>query len=415
MTPSLLALALSQCMLIAKSERSCRQTTQVLEGGPHACEAGEDELTVRTLAAESSDIPSLEDVPDDGSDDSLELLQLGAAVRTEDSSLPAHMSQVRHVYESLHKWESAAVTESPDTVASIRNLDTNFAAVFGVFCMAADVTVRSIIRDTWMRNSQVCTILSPPKPECLVHAGFILGKGKGEPSDDVHDDIIVLHTQENMDEGKSYQYFYEVSRRFGWATHIVKLDTDTYPFLHVLLPRIVNVSAVAQQKGCDVYLGMFVPGWFPDCQPSEEGCIKKPPCALDCDYPLHGNLENYEHSGDDIDGAPDDEKPDKTKDDQCWGYMAGGLYVVSRRIALEATAEGLEWSQDKEGQEDAVTGHHLVEYSRGRDICLSGWDPPNRHDSIKAANLRGGKERGWMHLADDSRWRLVELELGSGV
>eukprot|EP00929_Paragymnodinium_shiwhaense_P002124 TRINITY_DN10231_c0_g1_i1.p1 TRINITY_DN10231_c0_g1~~TRINITY_DN10231_c0_g1_i1.p1 ORF type:complete len:432 (-),score=29.60 TRINITY_DN10231_c0_g1_i1:82-1293(-) len=335
------------------------------------------------------------DVDDESDMVDLQLLQLGTAKVVDDRGhlheLPDDFDQFQSVYERLHLWEQEIATPLP----------TDLALVFGVFCMAADVDVRAVIRKTWMNQPSVCGILAPPSADCIAHAGFVLGTGEGEPTDDTYGDIMTLDIYENMNEGKSYQYFYEAARKFPWATHFVKLDTDTYPFLHILLPRISNVSRVAQQNDCDVYLGMAMM----DNEYNKENVWKRPPET--CERPLHGNMLEYRIDGDFVWDA----EQHKNTYRKCFGYMQGGLYVISARIALAATAKGEAWSSDKVGPEDGMSGYHLVDYARRTDTCLSTWDPLTWYPFF--LSLTATSQKGWLHLFLKKDWRSIDANLTS--
>eukprot|EP00929_Paragymnodinium_shiwhaense_P021547 TRINITY_DN14018_c0_g1_i1.p1 TRINITY_DN14018_c0_g1~~TRINITY_DN14018_c0_g1_i1.p1 ORF type:complete len:327 (+),score=0.97 TRINITY_DN14018_c0_g1_i1:334-1314(+) len=316
--------------------------------------------------------------------------------------LPDDFALVQSVFSDLHSWEK----NEPHSADFMARLPSDLSVVFGVLCMASDSAVRAVIRNTWMNNAGVCALLSPASPECRVHAGFFLGTGKGEAKDDAHQDILVLNMPENMNEGKTYQYLHEASRKFDWATHFVKLDTDTYPFLHVLLPRISAAAGPAREKGCDIYLGQLCNeiGLRRAMEGKPKNVLPPPACGL----PIYGDLLRYEVPG----GNAWDPEHNRTTYRKCFTYMRGGLYVISRRIALEATEDGGVWALNKEGAEDAVTGYNLVNYARNHDRCLHTWDPPTPQET-GLQHFAEGSQRGWLHLRADVDWHLVDRELPS--
>eukprot|EP00929_Paragymnodinium_shiwhaense_P036476 TRINITY_DN19540_c0_g1_i2.p1 TRINITY_DN19540_c0_g1~~TRINITY_DN19540_c0_g1_i2.p1 ORF type:complete len:289 (-),score=39.66 TRINITY_DN19540_c0_g1_i2:248-1114(-) len=277
--------------------------------------------------------------------------------------------------------------------------------------MAAESEVRDIIRSTWMSNPGVCALLAPTGSECRLHAGFILGTGKGEPQDDAHNDILTLDMHENMNDGKSYQYFYEATRKFPWATHFVKLDTDTYPFLHMVLPRISSGVDAAKAEGCDnVYLGET---WTTDRVSGIKTESLFPPPA--CGYAIEGDMLRYEVEG----GFAWNPKDNKKTYFKCWQFMRGGLYVISRQIALQATESGGAWSKGNDNgyYEDGVLGYNLVNYAREHDMCLSTWDPPSilpfSYDLDMKHHWKADQEKGWLHLRTPAAWQGIEEDLRS--
>eukprot|EP00747_Dinoflagellata_sp_TGD_P210388 gnl/TRDRNA2_/TRDRNA2_83662_c0_seq1.p1 gnl/TRDRNA2_/TRDRNA2_83662_c0~~gnl/TRDRNA2_/TRDRNA2_83662_c0_seq1.p1 ORF type:complete len:202 (+),score=14.19 gnl/TRDRNA2_/TRDRNA2_83662_c0_seq1:517-1122(+) len=147
-------------------------------------------------------------------------------------------------------------------------------------------------------------------------------------------DILFLNITENMNNGKTLAFFKYVSSTFNWATHIGKMDMDTYPFLQKLITSFNDNAG----DPCESYVGV------------------------------------------------------------CYGgYMQGGLYVLSRRLAQGITRDkrwhaGL-WDP-KQKYEDALTGRAVREYVHSAKACLKTWDPRAWFHCKRWWNVSWARETG---------------------
>lgn len=177
-------------------------------------------------------------------------------------------------------------------------------------------------------SSWLCPIGEGPKPGCIVYTGFVIGGNGYDPKrkqwqkllnstngtivDRNQSDVVVLDIQENMNNGKSWAWFHNASRMYPWATHIGKMDDDTYPYFAELLRR------VNQTQGQNL---------------SYIGVPRQNPKTL-----------IY--------------------------HMLGALYVMSRTLAVEISSEGDYWDLHHKFIEDRTTGQAIDKFKNdtGRKV-----------------------------------------------
>jgi len=218
------------------------------------------------------------------------------------------------------------------------------ALIIGVFSVGSATEYQKVIRDTWMNQRGVCNLMGEkvPRAGCSVYTAFVMGRDYSNDSAwTPSGDGLYLDVQENMNQGKTMAFFRFAARQFPWATHIAKMDMDAFPFLH---------KVVASLYG------------------SEKPCRAK--------YEYWGakfgskHCENYPFGRTFTDNCPDDSCVKKLP---CADQMNGGMYGLSRDLALEATEPGDVWAQGAAGGEDGVTGRRLREWSHKNNKCVSMW------------------------------------------
>lgn len=129
--------------------------------------------------------------------------------------------------------------------------------LLGIMSVAQDSAYRTVVRRTWMQRAGVCYWGPLPRQNCSVYVAFVFGKngtGTGKNKVEVSDEeltrshseegALVLDIKENMNEGKSFVWFATALEEFPWATHVAKMDIDTYPYLHKL------VRGMDAKSGC---------------------------------------------------------------------------------------------------------------------------------------------------------------------
>lgn len=160
-----------------------------------------------------------------------------------------------------------------------------------------------------------------------------------EEQDSSHEEqgMLVLDTFENMNKGKSFLWFSEALRRFPWATHIAKMDMDTYPFLHKLLHRMSLYRTCASNDGQYEYMGRFA----------------KPRGSLNF-------ANNCSSSECDASASPSDAMPISVGST----YMQGGLYILSRPLV-----EKINWTRTW-GIEDKVMGETIDRTAGQHQFCV---------------------------------------------
>merc|ERR1719277_2178677 len=190
-----------------------------------------------------------------------------------------------------------------------------------------------------MRQRGVCNLLGEgvPRAGCSVYAAFVIGRvGEAHLSDGLYLDV-----EENMNDGKTFAFFSLAVRQFPWATHIAKMDMDVFPLLH---------KVVTSLYGSDKPFTAKYEFWG----------VKRGTHACTRDPSGRSFTENCP-AGSDAKRLP------------CADMVNGGLYGLSRDLALEATEPGGHWAEENTGPEDGVTSTRLREWSREHGKCVSMW------------------------------------------
>jgi len=135
--------------------------------------------------------------------------------------------------------------------------------VMGVFTIPQERDYRQVVRETWLDQAGVCSLEGGPSKDCSVYAAFVMcsegwgvtrtDKGSTDmpaPEGFAPEDMEAAHrepgafvlkgTMENMNGPKTMRWFQAVLLKFGWATHIAKMDMDTFPFMHKLVNRMAG-------------------------------------------------------------------------------------------------------------------------------------------------------------------------------
>ena len=181
--------------------------------------------------------------------------------------------------------------------------------VVGIFCNA-----HSYIQDTQLRNAFRSSARAYAGPLSL---WFFFGRG-ADVSDEnsTHKDIIVGEFDENMNEGKSFEWFKTAAGMD--ASYMIKMDLDTV----VKWPRLMELMLFLKPP---VYFGTRLLEWGLDLSVS----------------PVSNSI------------PPSNACRDFTG--QCWFYMSGGFYGVSMDVARAIVACPFS-NANMRGTEDAMTG-----------------------------------------------------------
>lgn len=113
---------------------------------------------------------------------------------------------------------------------------TTSLVMIGIFCRAQDIALRTIIRHTSVQLAPaavtirfvVCIPLENP-PDALLWAEM-----QQEP------DLFLMDCVENMDEGKSIQFFKSVRHEYPGFSFYAKADSDSYILYHNLALALAN-------------------------------------------------------------------------------------------------------------------------------------------------------------------------------
>mmetsp|Transcript_79658 Transcript_79658/g.141039 ORF Transcript_79658/g.141039 Transcript_79658/m.141039 type:complete len:385 (-) Transcript_79658:13-1167(-) len=252
---------------------------------------------------------------------------------------------------------------------------TSFKAVFGIFA-AFDLPLRAFNahRQTWMHHRSVCKFKEFKRAHCHVFPAFVVGDlsaaREGVPvyqgkvpemhASDSDNDLIVLQGEpENENHGKTYAWFRHAVSEFPWATHIAKLDVDTYPFLGDVFSRL--------QKHLLPNLCRF--HYFGNTWGKE--------CLTHAAFTFHQNNE-----------WGNDCQPDAR-----FLFHGGPFYMLSLSLASMLTEGTHWWMEHREGYEDIEVGRavHLLRRTHKVD-CV------NMGESLDGSFLHAGG--CWPHVED---------------
>jgi len=190
-----------------------------------------------------------------------------------------------------------------------------------------------------------------------------VGRDKRIPYMGDEDDVFLVNCTENMNRGKTYRFFQTMVQKFPWATHVGKMDTDTFPYLHRLT---ASLSVHANGNECkNQYVGS--PMDFETCG-SWEWC---PPA--ECGPPVGGDLLKF--------------NAQSNAGQNCWSYMQGGMYVISAPLLREVTGPNTLWSMWQAGFEDMKVGRILMIHGRKTGQCIATWNP-NAWDHLGEVHLK---------------------------
>jgi hypothetical protein len=139
---------------------------------------------------------------------------------------------------TLYPWVDVYSFEDPvlreiSTVQMPREIHTGTKRLLfvGIFCRAEDITRRNLIR----RTSKLLA------PASLVDVRFVICDrdaldGRPDPAlwseMQLFDDIFLLDCVENMDQGKSYDYWTTVRKQHPQYLYYMKGDSDSYILYH---------------------------------------------------------------------------------------------------------------------------------------------------------------------------------------
>ncbi|TPX35294.1 hypothetical protein SmJEL517_g02356 [Synchytrium microbalum] len=132
--------------------------------------------------------------------------------------------------------------------------------LLGIFSTAQKFGRRQLIRSTYLqhRTSRTDVIFVIGKPKNDVMGTYVALENQ------LFSDILVLNIPENMNEGKTYEYFAAVGREFGDDEYLYVAKTDDDSF--ILLPRLehrLDVEGAVKRTGA--YFGhqwdFYMHGW----------------------------------------------------------------------------------------------------------------------------------------------------------
>ncbi|TPX35289.1 hypothetical protein SmJEL517_g02353 [Synchytrium microbalum] len=132
--------------------------------------------------------------------------------------------------------------------------------LLGIFSTAEKFGRRQVIRSTYLqhRTSRIDAIFVIGKPKNDVMGAYVALENQ------LYSDILVLNITENMNEGKTYEYFAAVGRDFedDEYLYVAKADDDSF----ILLPRLeYRLDVEGADKRTGAYFGhqwdFYMSGW----------------------------------------------------------------------------------------------------------------------------------------------------------
>eukprot|EP00416_Gambierdiscus_australes_P038317 CAMPEP_0171104914 /NCGR_PEP_ID=MMETSP0766_2-20121228/61579_1 /TAXON_ID=439317 /ORGANISM="Gambierdiscus australes, Strain CAWD 149" /LENGTH=341 /DNA_ID=CAMNT_0011565627 /DNA_START=43 /DNA_END=1068 /DNA_ORIENTATION=+ len=233
-------------------------------------------------------------------------------------------------------------------------LPSSIQMILGVFTVAQDAEYRHVVRQTWMQQAGVCYWKHGPWDNCSVYVAFVIGKhGSGSSDVNVTDEeverahkeegMLVLDVPENMNRGKSLTWFHTARGWFPWATHIAKMDMDTYPFLHKLLKRMDSNRSCVNNNGQYEFIGRPHNTYgrnFTEYCPYEE---------------CHGQFLSRQ----------DDAMPVAVLHGP-WKFLSGEFYILSFPLV-----QMLPWTQQRGGNEDLFVSGVVNRAAKENGFCVT--------------------------------------------
>lgn len=240
-----------------------------------------------------------------------------------------------------HAW--AQLTHNTDTPWN-SSMSENIKLILGVLTIREQLAYQQVIKETWFNQPGVCPAEEGPKVGCNVYVCFVLGQGVAPEGvdnstfTDVH--YVQVPDEENDNFGKSFAWFHFASRRYSWASHVGKLDMDSFPDIGKLVLSL-------EEHRTDSCARHFV-GYaqdFPLC--TGDGCPRREDCIGVRELP---------------------------NDKNCQFLVLGEGYILSRDFAAELSSEGGYWENNRIGEEDVLTSKAVVQFVQENRACVKWWD-----------------------------------------
>uniref|UniRef100_A0A7S1MNW4 Hexosyltransferase n=1 Tax=Alexandrium catenella TaxID=2925 RepID=A0A7S1MNW4_ALECA len=237
-------------------------------------------------------------------------------------------------------------------------LPSSIRLILGLFTVPQDAEYREVVRRTWLDQTGVCYWQREPREGCQVYVAFVIGKsGAGDGAGGVNltseqmaeahrePGMFVLDVEENMNFGKSPAWFGEAQKAFPWATHIGKIDMDTYPFIRKLVFRMAGIGTCLRLRQKYEFIGRpHHPNFAPEFQSAckEVGCLKQ-----------------FRSSQDD--------RVMIAKPGMPFKFMSGELYILSYPLVGK-----VDWDNpdNYQGTEDSVVARLVDKAAQNHRFCV---------------------------------------------
>lgn len=193
---------------------------------------------------------------------------------------PLPFAEFKEKLEMFHSRSSSQPTVAEEAAAGTKLL-------IGVMSMGYQANYREVHRSTWMSHPGVCTISEHARPDCHVIVAFVLGKNNATDAlvtaeSQRYGDVIIpildsdpgshsgtaplvtagaavedpasleLSFLEDptsryglkglMQKQKTFSWLMYAGEHFTWATHVAKMDMDSYPFLGRMLADLASAT-----------------------------------------------------------------------------------------------------------------------------------------------------------------------------
>jgi len=252
----------------------------------------------------------------------------GACCGEEGRHLPDTLEEMSRIWHGKMKLDE----EHPHFGQRLRD---DLKIVLGILSLGPQSEAREITRQTWMRQPGVCLAVHGPQPDCSIYVVFVVGNktlGKLQNHSDSRREDVMLVDDDIPSVVKNRQWLQTAVEKYPWATHVGKIDQDTFPHLRQMLPRVPPLNMT-----CAVYFGASIPS---------HGC---------------GLLEITEASVN-----------EQTK----YACMHGSLFLMSQKLTSDLNKSGFldEWLNPKHNEidgEDLNLGIAVTSYVRKTNICLN--------------------------------------------
>jgi len=205
--------------------------------------------------------------------------------------------------------------------------------VHGIFTLPRLHEQRNVHRATWMTSPLVCTAINETET-CAIIVYFVIGLVPNssrvliERENATRGDLIELDVEENMNSGKTFDWFRFAAHRFPTARFISKGDMDTFVYSEDLLRSVRHLPRPARS----IYGGNVV------------------------DWKSCGGYDHCPYG---------------------WVYMAGGFYFISQDLVQWFGAVNNTFVNDNSmGHEDLQVGKCL--HFSGIRVLYMTWGTSKR-------------------------------------
>jgi len=282
--------------------------------------------------------------PPDGSNEESVVRIYRPQTDADGEGLPKKLEDFTRVWTERYKQERHLLEPLPSSVQLI----------LGVMTTAHQGAYRNVIRQTWLNQKGVCYWTHRPKEGCSVYVAFVIGK-TAPPSMQIsqsklekaqnEEGMLVLDVEENMNDGKSFVWFSTALKTFPWATHVGKMDMDTYPFLHKLVYRMELNRRCEGEDGPYEFIGR-PDAWCWDAKACRRSFRSACPAGA-CAAQFVAGRETVP-----LDGA--------------WRFLAGELYILSLPLVQK-----VRWNTMKFGNEDIMITKAVDHAASQQQFCVA--------------------------------------------